>query len=103
MIKKFIKRLLGKAEAAPVAPVPVLGQRVELGAEAHGIDAALVDANAERVVRTLKEPAGGAQAEGLRCRHRCDAGAGQGPVPPRVHHRPALSHRACGLWPRART
>jgi poly(A) polymerase len=55
MIKKFIKRLLGKAQAAPVAAVPVLGQRVELAAGAHGIDAELVDANAARVVRTLKE------------------------------------------------
>jgi poly(A) polymerase len=64
MIKKFIQRLLGgKAEAAPGAeapgaPAPVvipLGTRVEVPASEHGIDAGLLDANAVRVVRTLKD------------------------------------------------
>ncbi|CAD5373847.1 Poly(A) polymerase I [Rubrivivax sp. A210] len=58
MIKKFINRLLGKAPAEPPPPaVPVipLGQRVEIPAAAHGIDPALLDANAVRVVKTLKD------------------------------------------------
>ncbi|MBX3600845.1 MAG: polynucleotide adenylyltransferase PcnB [Rubrivivax sp.] len=61
MIRKFIDRLLGKAPAAPAAdaaaevPAIPLGQRVEVPAEAHRIDPALLDANAVRVVRTLKE------------------------------------------------
>lgn len=65
MIKKFIRRLLGRDDpgAAPstaVAPaaasaVPLLGQRLEIPAEEHGINAQLVDDNAVRVVRTLKD------------------------------------------------
>jgi poly(A) polymerase len=62
MIRKFIDRLLGKGPAAPAAspaqpelPVIPLGQRVEVPAEDHRIDPALLDANAVRVVRTLKE------------------------------------------------
>jgi poly(A) polymerase len=62
MIKKLIKRLLGKgdapaAAAAPESPVPTipLGVRVEVPAPEHRIDPKLLDANAVRVVRTLKE------------------------------------------------
>ncbi len=59
MIKKFINRLLGKgdapAAAPPVAPKIPLGKRVEIGAEQHRIDASLLDANAVRVVKTLKD------------------------------------------------
>ena len=57
MIKKFINRLLGRgaAAAAPSAPAIPLGVRQELPREAHGIDPALLDANAVRVVRALKE------------------------------------------------
>jgi len=60
MIKKFIHRLLGRGEAAPAtaaAAVPAipLGVRREVEREEHGIDPALLDANAVRVVRTLKE------------------------------------------------
>jgi poly(A) polymerase len=62
MIKKFIERLLGKgaradakAEPAPALPVVPLGQRVEVHAAEHGIDPALLDDNAVRVVRTLRE------------------------------------------------
>ena len=59
MIKKFIRRLLGRGDAAaPAAPdvatIP-LGVRREYAREEHGIDAAQLDANAVRVVRTLKE------------------------------------------------
>lgn len=82
MIKTFINRLLGKSGTQPAAPpasgdaspakapraakpskaasvagaagVP-FGQRVEIAASEHGIDPKLVDANAVRVVRTLKE------------------------------------------------
>jgi poly(A) polymerase len=59
MIKKFIDRLLGKAprDAAAEPPLPAvpLGQRVEIPAAEHGIDPALLDDNAVRVVRTLKD------------------------------------------------
>ncbi len=59
MIKKFIKSLLGKAAKPAPAPDPVpvipLGQRVEVPAEDHRIDPALLDDNAVRVVRTLKD------------------------------------------------
>ena len=63
MIKKFIDRLLGKAarpEAPAAEPVIPLGARVEVAADQHGIDPALVDDNAVRVVKTLKD--GGFQA-----------------------------------------
>ncbi len=52
MIRKFIKRLLGKGESPPV---PTLGARVEVPQAGHGIDPALVDERALRVVRTLQE------------------------------------------------
>lgn len=63
MIKRFIDRLLGKKDAASgagagaaPAPVPIpLGRRVEIGAAEHGIDPKLLDDNALRVVRALKE------------------------------------------------
>jgi len=64
MIKKFIDRLLGKsAKAASLAPEPPapaepvipLGARIEASAEQHGIDRALLDDNAVRVVKTLKD------------------------------------------------
>ena len=65
MIKKFIKRLLGKgddkreaAAAAPEVPtVPVipLGVRVDIPASEHRIDPTLLDANAVRVVKTLQD------------------------------------------------
>ncbi len=61
MIKKLIGRLLGRStapEAAPapaVPPGPPLGQRVDIPAAEHGIDPKLLDDNAVRVVRTLKE------------------------------------------------
>jgi poly(A) polymerase len=57
MIKKFINRLLGKAAPAPdpVPPAIPVGQRTEVPASEHRIDPALLDANAVRVVRTLKE------------------------------------------------
>lgn len=60
MIKKFINRLLGKGEAkapaaAPATPKIPIGKRVEIGADQHRIDASLLDANAVRVVKTLKD------------------------------------------------
>jgi poly(A) polymerase len=60
MIKKFIKRLLGQSSeaadnAAPQPPAVPLGQRVEVPVEQHRIDPKLLDDNAIRVVRTLKE------------------------------------------------
>jgi poly(A) polymerase len=64
MIKKFIDRLLGKGEKAAAAQTPPaatlslgipLGKRVEVSAAEHRIDASLLDANAVRVVKTLKD------------------------------------------------
>ncbi len=56
MIRKLIDRLLGKpaAPAARSAGIP-LGKREEIAAAEHGIDPALVDERAVRVVRTLQE------------------------------------------------
>jgi poly(A) polymerase len=54
MIKKFIKKLFGQADAEPEQRIPQ-GKRVEVGASDHGIDATLLDERAVRVVRTLKE------------------------------------------------
>ena len=50
MIKRFIDKLLGK----PAARVP-LGKRVDVAATVHGIDHALVDEHAVRVVSTLQQ------------------------------------------------
>ena len=57
MIKKFIRRLLGKTDSASPAEPPAIaaGVRVELAREEHCIDAKLLDENAVRVVRTLKD------------------------------------------------
>jgi poly(A) polymerase len=58
MIKKFINRLLGKGakdDTVPAVPVIPLGARVEVAADQHGIDPALLDDNAVRVVKTLKD------------------------------------------------
>jgi poly(A) polymerase len=60
MIKKFINRLLGKEDkpvlvAAVAEPEIPRGRRVEVAADEHGIDAKLLDDNAVRVVRTLKD------------------------------------------------
>jgi poly(A) polymerase len=40
---------------APAAPPPRLGRRVEVGRDVHGIDPALVDERAVKVVRTLSD------------------------------------------------
>ncbi len=67
MIKKFISRLLGKsaqvtAAAVDPAPLPVpaamvipTGHRMEVPASEHGINPALVDERAVKVVRTLQQ------------------------------------------------
>jgi poly(A) polymerase len=60
MIKTFINRLLGKdakaaAPAAPAVPAIPLGRRVEVPVDEHRIDPKLLDDNAVRVVRTLKD------------------------------------------------
>jgi poly(A) polymerase len=62
MIKKLIKRLLGQGQPAaspappaePPKPVIPLGVRTEVPAEVHGIDPAMVDERAAKVVATLK-------------------------------------------------
>jgi poly(A) polymerase len=58
MIRKLIDRLLRKSEreaAPPAVPAIPLGQRVEIAAADHRIDPGLLDDNAVRVVRTLKD------------------------------------------------
>ena len=64
MIKKFIKRLLGQGDApeaaaavpaVPAVPVIPLGARIEIAASEHRIDPGLLDVNAVRVVKTLKD------------------------------------------------
>jgi poly(A) polymerase len=55
MIKKLIKRLLGQAEATEASSPPPLGRRVEVAVAEHGIDLGLLDDNAVRVVKTLKD------------------------------------------------
>jgi poly(A) polymerase len=64
MIKTFIDRLLGKGPKVAAAPAPApapaepaipLGSRVEIPASDHGINLSLLDANAVRVVKTLKD------------------------------------------------
>ena len=54
MIRKFIDRLLGKSAAEPPL-VLTLGERREIGPDEHAIDPTLLDDNAVRVVRTLKD------------------------------------------------
>jgi poly(A) polymerase len=51
MIKKFIDRLLGRADAPPARRAQ--GKRVEVGKDVHGIDPKLVDERAVKVVSTL--------------------------------------------------
>lgn len=53
MIKSLIHRLLGKSPPPPAGPV--LGVRKEIGPDEHRIDPQLLDDNAIRVVRTLKD------------------------------------------------
>ena len=58
MIRKFIKKLLGKSEeTAQPAPAPTipLGTRVDVPASEHGIDPRLLDDRAVKVVTTLQE------------------------------------------------
>ena len=53
MIKKFISKLLGKSAGAS-AGVP-RGKRVEVPKSEHGIDPALVDERAVKVVSNLAD------------------------------------------------
>ena len=54
MIKRFIDKLLGK-DAAGASARPKPGKRVEVAQAEHGIDRALVDERALKVVTTLQE------------------------------------------------
>ncbi|MFY8018930.1 MAG: polynucleotide adenylyltransferase PcnB, partial [Inhella sp.] len=53
MIKKFIQNLFGPK--ADLGPRSVLGKRVEVQQAEHGIDLALLDERAVRVVETLQK------------------------------------------------
>ena len=55
MIKSFIDKLLGKPSAAAKAKGPPLGKRVEIAQAEHGIDPALLDERAVKVVTTLAD------------------------------------------------
>ena len=55
MIKKFIDKLLRKPASAGTVRKSPLGKRVDVQASEHGIDPALLDERAVRVVQTLKE------------------------------------------------
>jgi poly(A) polymerase len=55
MIKRLIDKLLRKPKADGPGPRIPLGKRVEVPAAEHGIDPALLDERAVRVVQTLKE------------------------------------------------
>ena len=54
MIRKFIDKLLGKPPSG-AGTKAALGKRVEVARAEHGIDLKLLDANAVKVVQTLKE------------------------------------------------
>jgi poly(A) polymerase len=54
MIKRFISKLFGKDDAAPAGKTRT-GKRVEVPPSEHGIDPALVDDKAVKVVATLQE------------------------------------------------
>ena len=113
MIKTFIDRLLGKTSVDPSGARA--GKRVEVPKAEHGIDPALVvDERAVKVVSTLVEGGyeayivGGAVRDllvGMRPKDfdvatNATPGAGEGPVPARLHHRPALPHRPRRVRPR---
>lgn len=55
MIKKFIDKLLGKGTTTKKAGAAARGKRVEVPKEQHGIDLALVDERAIKVVKTLAD------------------------------------------------
>lgn len=55
MIKKFIDKLIAKANPGARRAAPRFGQRVDVPPEVHGIDPALVDERAADVVRVLKD------------------------------------------------
>ncbi|HJV94499.1 MAG TPA: polynucleotide adenylyltransferase PcnB, partial [Albitalea sp.] len=55
MIKKFIDKLLGKSPANGAAKPHPRGKRVEVSKAEHGIDLALVDERAIKVVQTLAD------------------------------------------------
>ena len=55
MIKKFLDKLLGKPASKAAAGGTPKGKRVEVGKAEHGIDPALVDERAVKVVQTLTD------------------------------------------------
>src|SRR5688572_12903739 len=55
MIKKFIDKLFGKTSATSAVKAHPRGKRVEVAKAEHGIDLALVDERAIKVVQTLAD------------------------------------------------
>ncbi len=55
MIKGFINKLLGKPPKVADAPRIPVGKRIEVPASEHGIDPALLDERAVKVVQTLQQ------------------------------------------------
>ena len=114
MIKKFIDQAARQVAGDDERRAALRQARRGAEVAQHGIDPTLVDERAVKVVSDARRrrlrglhrrrrgarPAGGPAPEGLRRRHQRHARTGQGAVPPRLHHRPALSHRARGVRPR---
>ena len=71
MIKKFISKLLGKADQG--GGRSVRGKRVEVPKSDHGIDPRLVDERAVKVVSTLATPATRPTSWAGRCATCCSA------------------------------
>ena len=114
MIKRFIDKLLGKpAQRECQAGQPASASRcrasmasTKRGRRARGARwCSTLQGGRPRGLHRRRcgaRPAGGPAAEGLRRRHQRHARAGEGAVSPRLHHRPALPHRARGVRPRPR-
>ena len=114
MIKKFIDKLLGKTPRAEPAcrwasasrwPQPITASTTRWSTNTRCAWCSTLQRGRPRGLHRRRRgarPAGRPAAEGLRRRHQRHARAGEGAVPPRLHHRPALSHRARGVRPRPR-
>jgi len=104
LVHRVIKALLGRGRYDLKLPAVQhqVGNVKRKPGGARGAHAAGGRARGLHRRRRGARPAARPAPQGLRCGHRCHARAGEGAVPPRLHHRPALPHRACDLRPRPR-